>query len=330
MIGSNQATRPKPCLGGSTYAIVPYSWIKASMMCCSDSPLARCWSISFSSSTAVAQGPEKAPPGWAQPPAVISQPLQRHLMCMPISLARGEYGASAIRSGTAPKATNRQKTAMRFALIMAFSQGGRRSQRVRRGRHNRLGLRRGTQHESGATIRHQSEQRAHDDPNAAEPDPFHQRIEKRVDHRNVGIRIHAGIDDVEVLAQCGVNGDHCAGLLLVALELPLFGIKHHDLLIVFEDFYNHALRGVILLDLGVGALQNQGVRAELYGLPEVHGLLYVLVEGSAGETDKHEHHAEVHDVAAVTAGVAHREFMRRHHQAHASACGNHFGAAVEL
>ena len=54
------------------------------------------------------------------------------------------------------------------------------------------------------------------------------------------------------------------------------------------------------------------------------------VEGGASETDENENHAEVDDVAAITAGVAHGEFVGRHHFAHAGAGTDDFRAAVKL
>ena len=147
---------------------------------------------------------------------------------------------------------------------------------------------------------------------------------------DVGFRVHAGVDDVEIFAKSGVDGDHGAGGLLVALELTLFGIEHHDLLVALEDFDDHALRSVIFFGLGVGALQDESVGAEFQGVADVHGFLRFGVEGSAGEADEDEDHAEVNDVAAIAAGVAHGEFVSRHHHAHAGARSDDFCAAVEL
>src|SRR5258708_6219402 len=146
----------------------------------------------------------------------------------------------------------------------------------------------------------------------------------------IRIRVYAGEDDVHIFAERGIDGDHGSGRLLVALELALLGIEQHELLVVFEDFDNHALCGVVLLGFGVGTLQNQRVRAKLHGFAEIHRALHVCVEGGAGEADEDENHAKVNNVAAVTPRVAHGEFLGAHDHTHAGARRDDLSAAVEL
>src|SRR5215471_11698976 len=214
-------------------------------------------------------------------------------------------------------------------MALSQSRGGSQSRGSRSG--DRLGRRAG-ENQSGAAVWHEGEERAHHNPDAAEPNPFDEGIEEGVNDRHAGVGILTGVNDVEILAEGGVDGHHGSGRLFVALKLAFFRIQHHDLLLVlaFHYFDDHALGGVILLDLRVGTLQRQRVGAQLQGIADVHRFLDILIEGHTGNSDEDQHHAEMNDVAAIAARVAHGQFVGGHHHVHSRASGNDPCAAVEL
>ena len=61
---------------------------------------------------------------------------------------------------------------------------------------------------------------------AAQPDPFDQWIQVRMDHRKIGVRVCAGVDHVQIFAQRRGDRHHGAGLLIGRIEAAR-GIEHH-------------------------------------------------------------------------------------------------------
>src|SRR5579859_1093004 len=249
-----------------------------------------------------------------------------HWNLPPTSLTRS--ACCCARSGSTAKTAIRSSGAIIRRLVMALTQGYRRIKGLCDRRSH--SLRHEADSEPSAAIGHERQKRAHYDPDAAEPDPFHERIQEGVDDGKIRVGIHARKDDVNVFAKRGVDGNHGAGGLFRALELALLWIQHHELLVVFQNFDDHALRGVIRFGLGVGTLQDQCVWAQLHGFADIHRTLHIGIERGTRETDEDENHTKVHNVAAVAAGVAHRQFVRAHHHAHPGARGDDFRAAVEL
>src|SRR4029077_20069869 len=61
-----------------------------------------------------------------------------------------------------------------------------------------------------------------------------------------------------------------------------------------------------------------------------HLLLFVLIEGGAGDSDDHHDHAEMDDVASVAASVAVRELDHGGEHTLSAFLGNDASAAIEL
>ena len=62
---------------------------------------------------------------------------------------------------------------------------------------------------------------------------------------------------------------------------------------------------------GIESLVGQVVRADLHLRAGRHLHLLILIESRAGDADEDQHDAEVHDVAAVAARVAHGQLRHR-------------------
>jgi hypothetical protein len=94
----------------------------------------------------------------AQPPALMSQPLQRHLMCMPISLACCDCAETrTVDRGETASASRMTMHRSEPDLIMALSKGGRRRKSRGRRRNDCFRLRRPCQNKRSATTGHQRE-----------------------------------------------------------------------------------------------------------------------------------------------------------------------------
>jgi len=78
-----------------------------------------------------------------------------------------------------------------------------------------------------------------------------------------------------------------------------------SLLVGLSGLPRSCARGVIFLGFRVGALEHQRVGPSFMESPKIHGLLDVRIERGARQPNEDQHHAEVHDVAAVAARVAH-------------------------
>src|SRR6267378_1431222 len=180
-----------------------------------------------------------------------------------------------------------------------------------------------------AAIRQQRNQRAQHHHQAAQPNPLHQRIQERMNHRGLRFRVLASVHDVQILAQCGVNRHHRSGLLVGLEEAPL-RIQQHQRLVVAPYFDDHALGGVILLRLVVEALQQQLVTANLQCRARLHVFPRVAVERRARQPHENQHHAHVHDVAAIAPRIAHGQVHRGGEQRRAGARANHARAAEKL
>ncbi len=74
----------------------------------------------------------------------------------------------------------------------------------------------------------------------------------------------------------------------------------------------------------------QVVAADAHGIADVQFLHIALIEGVAGEADEHQHDAHVHQIAAVAARIAVRQFDHGAQQVHAGLAGDGARAFVEL
>src|SRR2546427_9760116 len=254
MLGNAHATRLKPDFGGSAYTFVPNSWTNACKICSSVSPLAMCWSTSFSIALAVSHGPENAPPGCEQIPAAMSHPRHMHLIFMPTCFARSESccaPSGAISSGAIADIASSAIAAIGRVLLMAFSQCNRRGKPMRHWLCRwLLG---GREHQHRTAIRQHSHERSAYHHHSAEPDPLHQLIQIGVDHRQLRIRARSRVHYVQIFLQRRTDRHHRA-VLLGGRETPFLRIKHHRRLVVLEHFDEQSLRGVILFRFGVEAL----------------------------------------------------------------------------
>src|SRR5690348_10484021 len=158
------------------------------------------------------------------------------------SCARSGAEKLATRMSTQPtKTTTTAATRIRGALIIGmayaygYARGGRRGFAF--SVKDDLRLAAGNERENGAEHENKS----------AEPNPFHQRIQVRVNDRTVVFGIASGVDDVEIAGERRVQRDDSLRDLARGVEAAL-RIEHHARAIAFEDFDGGALRVVI----GVG------------------------------------------------------------------------------
>ena len=86
--------------------------------------------------------------------------------------------------------------------------------------------------------------------------------------------------------------------------------EHHYRLAVLEDFQAGAVGLVIVVVDLIEILAQDRVRTDAQRVADAQVFLYVFVEGRTGDADENQDHAEVDDVAAVAAGVAHGQVRR--------------------
>src|ERR1700730_7340876 len=72
---------------------------------------------------------------------------------------------------------------------------------------------------------------------------------------------------------------------------------------VLFDCDDGPFAGIVRLVFLRGGAANQGVGADGELIAEGHGLLSILIEGSAGKSDDDHDNAEVDDVSAITTSI---------------------------
>src|SRR5712692_742563 len=175
----------------------------------------------------------------------------------------------------------------------------------------------------GHGVRYQRNNRAGDH------DPHHHRVEVNLEDRPACILVQALVYQVQIFFQGGAVGDH-GGHLPAGLVEASFGIQRLNLLAAFEHVNNGPLAAVIwLVFLSVRAA-NQRVGADTHFVSIAHLLLFVPIEGGAGEPDHDDNDAKVNDVAPVTSSVAVRELEHRGKETLASVSFYDPAAANEL
>src|SRR5271170_5953301 len=136
--------------------------------------------------------------------------------------------------------------------------------------------------------------------------------------RAVGFRVAAVVNEINVAERSGLDAYQCLRDL-AGEEKSALRIENHLRLSVAEDFEGGALRLVIgRLNL-IEILGDDVVGAELHVRAGRHVLLDVELECRTGNADENQHHAEVHDIASIAAGIAHGELAD---------CGNHIDTAA--
>src|SRR5437879_5785873 len=158
----------------------------------------------------------------------------------------------------------------------------------------------------GHGIRNQGNHGASDhDPNT-HPDPHHQRIQMDLKNGTASILVQPLVHQVEIFFEGGTVGDHGSHLLAGFVEAPL-RIQGVNLLAAFEYVNDGPLAAVIRLVFLCVRAAHQRVSAETHFVAVTHLLLFILIEGGAGETDHDDDHTEMNDVTTITPGVAMRE-----------------------
>src|SRR5690348_6906886 len=189
-----------------------------------------------------------------------------HMMRSLKALARVE-GWSCARSGAEKlatrmsaqptKTTTTAATRMRGALIIGMAYAS----RYARGGGRGLSL--SVQNDSRLAAGNERENGAEHGNTSSEPNPFHQRIQVRVNDRSVVFGIASGVDDVEIAGERRVQRDDSLRDLARGVEAAL-RIEHHARAIAFEDFDGGTLGVVIGVGGFVVILRYQRVR------PDVH------------------------------------------------------------
>src|SRR5579863_4578322 len=147
--------------------------------------------------------------------------------------------------------------------------------------------------------------------------------------RLAGLWILSFVHYVQIFLRRRSVGDHRRSLLARLVETSL-GVERGNLFPALEDVHDRPLAAVIrIVILGV-RLADESVRANRHLVAETHLLLFVLVEHRSGEPDHDDDHAEVNDVAAVTAGVAMRELHHGGKKILAGMAANHAPPANKL
>src|ERR1039458_9925882 len=177
--------------------------------------------------------------------------------------------------------------------------------------------------------RHEADERATYQHQAAYPDPGYQRVDEGLNHGALAIVGHAAEIDIQILVGAHADGDFRSAFL-ARFEQALFGLQGAQRLAVFGNLEDAAIPHVV----GVVALLEAGhaqlIVADTHGVALAHFLDLALIEGVAGEADEDQHDAHVHDVAAVAARVAMGQFDGGAQQVHAGPAGDGTGAFVEF
>src|SRR2546426_8946800 len=152
-------------------------------------------------------------------------------------------------------------------------------------------------------IRNQGDHCAGDHDPDPHPNPHYKRVQMRLDDWPPRILVLALVYQIEVLIQRGVHGGPGIHLLAGFKKTP-FGIECVNLAITFEYVDDGPLAAVIrLIFLRIRAADER-VRADRHLVAEAHLFFFVLIKCGPGKTDDDDDYPEMHDVAAVAAGVA--------------------------
>src|SRR5215471_4332484 len=162
----------------------------------------------------------------------------------------------------------------------------------------------------GWGVGHQRQDCAADDDPHTEPDPHHERIQVRFQNRMAVIWIQAFIDDVKIFFQRRADVGHRRRLLAGLVEAAL-GCQLIDLSAVFVNIKDCPFGFVIWEFVGGVRAADQRVGPYRHFVAIRHFLLFVLIEGRAGQTDQDHRNAEVNDVASVASCIAMRELDHR-------------------
>ena len=117
----------------------------------------------------------------------------------------------------------------------------------------------------------------------------------------------SGEVQIEIFIQAAANGHVRSGLAGGEVEAA-FGAQRAQVLTVLVDADVQDIPRIVFILAGFDIADGELICAEAHDLAFVHFDGLVDVEGFAGEADEHEHDAHVHQVAAVAAGIAMREF----------------------
>ena len=158
---------------------------------------------------------------------------------------------------------------------------------------------------------------------------FYQRIEIGVDDGPTVIGVAACIDDVEIVQRRALNRNHRLGDS-AGWEKVTRRVQHHFGFTVAENFECGAVGCVIVVRGLVEILAEDGVGADGEALADGHFRLIFLVECAARNADEDQDHAEVDDVAAVAASVAHGQIADGGKDVCAVARSDYARAAIEL
>src|SRR5436853_3476099 len=152
-------------------------------------------------------------------------------------------------------------------------------------------------------IRNQGDHCAGDHDPDPHPNPHYKRVQMRFDDWPPRILVLALVYQIEVLIQRGVDGGPGIHLLAGFKEAPL-GIECVNLAATFEYINDGPLAAIIgFIFLRVRAADKY-VRADRHLVAEAHLFFFVLIKCGPGKTDDDDDYPEMHDVAAVAAGVA--------------------------
>src|SRR5256884_4057815 len=152
-------------------------------------------------------------------------------------------------------------------------------------------------------IRNQGDHCAGDHDPDHHPNPHYKRVQMRFDDWPPRILVLALVYQIEVLIQRGVDGGPGIHLLAGFKKTP-FGIECVNLAITFEYVNDGPLAAVIrLIFLRIRAADER-VRADRPLSAEAHLFFFVLIKCGPGKTDDDDDYPEMHDVAAVAAGVS--------------------------
>src|SRR6266851_6402107 len=186
---------------------------------------------------------------------------------------------------------------------------------------------RGNGHRSGS-IWDQGKNRAPDDDPNAQPEPHHQRVKVSLEDRFAG-RVLPFVDKVKVLFQRGADRGHSLRLLAGLVKAAL-RIESVDLTSVLFNVDDGPLAGIVRLVFLRVRAADQGISADGQLVAEAQRLLFILIEGSARQSDDDYYDAEVDDVSTITAGIAVGQLHHGGEHVLARVLGNDAAAPVKL
>ena len=140
---------------------------------------------------------------------------------------------------------------------------------------------------------------------------------------------YSGIDDVQVFQNARSDRRDCVPLLARFKVMPrhIHGWERASILGNANNSHIRLFVGRIVLR---GKAVSQCVGADLHLVSVAHRLFFVLVEGGACQADDGYDYTKVHDVSAITAGIAVPEVHKRREKIAPRVIANNAGPPQKL